>query len=1014
MAVTTPGRAPRKRRGILKTLFWIFLPLLVVLLVAYFVGTSTAFIKGFLLPRVSKSMDTEITVSDVAIHPFSSVMFKDLKVQPHGAQTLLTAREMRAHYSLWDIIRGKIKVDEVYLESPLISLVKEPDGTTNLKKVTDHGENTPAKPAPSQKPASPESSQPAQASEKKSKPPQLDIGKLTLKDATFRYFEHLKTGGTNFAEISGLNLTVNNLRNGQTGKLDLTANVQVNNTEPTNGTMQAVIEGNFSFGITSDLQPGAVRGNLRLAAQNTSGAFGDLAGLIAKLNCDIAPTNINQLTLQFQKGNATLGEVRASGPFDIIKHDGKVSVEIANIDKQVLNLAGAAAGIDFGTSTLNSSNLVELTQGATVISAIGQVNANKLALTQKGQTTPTLDLLLGYNVTVNQNDKSALLEKFDLRGVQNQKEFLHSDLSNPMKIAWGTTTPQAGDATLNLSVKDLNLADWKAFADGLSPNGLMSLTLKLLSQQSGKQLTFDLDSKIDNFSANFQSNAIQPIAISMSAHGQAADLTKFSLSEYRFQLAQKGQWLMLATGDGNFDKKANEGSAQFTLEANLPRLVQALGQKDMNVSSGNLTFKSRVAQKNGAQTVVGSLSVNDLTGKLQKSEFARFTTVADLDLQTGDQVFRLRKASGVLQSAGAAAGNFDANGSFDMAKKAGQFNLKLENINQNALQPFVASALGDKKLVSVIINATASGRMDPDAESAVKADLQVAKLIVSDPKNPGQGTPLDVKFQLDGSMNKQVLNLRQSQLTLTPTARAKNQLQLSGKVDMSQTNAIKGALTLAADSLDVSPYYDILEKDSGASKTTTSTAAPGVPQTPSVPSPAPANVPPQEPQAIKLPFQDFVFNLKVGHLYLRELDISDWQTGLKLDQGHVLMNPLQLALNGHTVSGNVDLNLGVPGYQYDVSLKADQIPLAPLANTFSPKFKGAAKGDVFANVQIKGAGVTGASLQKALNGQIAFTFTNAEIRLPEDYKYKRIIDVIGLALQNPDLGRYAVQWVNSS
>ena len=64
-------------------------------------------------------------------------------------------------------------------------------------------------------------------------------------------------------------------------------------------------------------------------------------------------------------------------------------------------------------------------------------------------------------------------------------------------------------------------------------------------------------------------------------------------------------------------------------------------------------------------------------------------------------------------------------------------------------------------------------------------------------------------MQVDASLNKQVADVRQFQITLTPTARATNQVQLSGQVDMSQTNAIQGNLKLVADSLDFTSYYDL-------------------------------------------------------------------------------------------------------------------------------------------------------------------------------------------------------------
>jgi hypothetical protein len=701
-----------------------------------------------------------------------------------------------------------------------------------------------------------------------------------------------------------------------------------------------------------------------------------------------------------------------NGPFDMNKKEGKLNVVLHNIDKRLLNTVGGPKGIDFGTTSISSTNQIEISQAASIISAIGQLNANAVSITQEGKTTPTLDMQLGYNVTVNQNDKTALLQAFNLNGLQNQKQILKGELTNPMKVAWGEATAQTGDATLNLLVTGLNLAEWKPFAADLAPNGLVNATMKLVSQQSGKQLTFNLDSGIENFSAKVGTNSLQPVMITLNAKGQANDMKKFDVSEYRFQLAQQNQWMLLASGSANYDKTTEEANAQLTVESQLARLFQFLGETDMQASGGMLTLKSKVTQKKNAQTVTANFALNDLTGKLKEYKFDRFGVTADVDLEKLDTLLKIRKANGTLRQSGNPGGAFNASGSFDTAKKAGQLDLKLDDLNQNTLQTFLASALKDKKLVTVSVNATTSAKIDPNADSSIKAEFAISKLVVSDPEQPKPIGPLEAKFSLDSSLQKQVLDLRKAQLTLTPTDRAKNQMLISGKVDMTQTNATQGALKIVAESLDLTPYYDIVSADNGQ-------PAPAGKQAPapaSKPAPTPGK-PAGEPAAVNLPFKNFTVDVKVGHVYLREVDIADWQTGLLLDGSHMLVKPLQLTMNGRPVTGTIDLNLGVPGYKYDVALNMDRVALAPLANTFSPKFRGAAKGELLANVQIKGAGTTGVNLQKYLTGQTSFTLTNADIKLPEDYKYKKVLDLISVPLAAygiPDLSKYALQWVNAN
>src|SRR5438067_11745985 len=93
--VKTSAPPPRKRHGFLRFLAW-FLGIFIVLVVAlYFLATSSAFLKGVILPRAGKSMNSDITVSDASISPFKELYLKDLNVKPIGQDTLITSPEVR-------------------------------------------------------------------------------------------------------------------------------------------------------------------------------------------------------------------------------------------------------------------------------------------------------------------------------------------------------------------------------------------------------------------------------------------------------------------------------------------------------------------------------------------------------------------------------------------------------------------------------------------------------------------------------------------------------------------------------------------------------------------------------------------------------------------------------------------------------------------------------------------------------------------------------------------------------
>jgi hypothetical protein len=120
----------------------------------------------------------------------------------------------------------------------------------------------------------------------------------------------------------------------------------------------------------------------------------------------------------------------------------------------------------------------------------------------------------------------------------------------------------------------------------------------------------------------------------------------------------------------------------------------------------------------------------------------------------------------------------------------------------------------------------------------------------------------------------------------------------------------------------------------------------------------------------------------------------------------MVLKPCQLTLNSAPVDAGVDLDLGVPGYRYDVSFTAQAVPLAPLVNSFQPERKGQIGGQLTASVQLKGAGTTGASLKKNLSGRfdVASTNLNLSVVNVKSRLLKTVINVVTVVpeiLKNP-------------
>src|SRR5436190_17887396 len=89
--------------------------LLLLLIVAYFVATSTVFLKLVILPRASKSLNGELSVADASISPFSKIVLRQIRMQTAGGEPLFSAQEMQIRCGPFSVLAGNIKIQELTL-----------------------------------------------------------------------------------------------------------------------------------------------------------------------------------------------------------------------------------------------------------------------------------------------------------------------------------------------------------------------------------------------------------------------------------------------------------------------------------------------------------------------------------------------------------------------------------------------------------------------------------------------------------------------------------------------------------------------------------------------------------------------------------------------------------------------------------------------------------------------------------------------------------------------------------
>jgi len=735
---------------------------------------------------------------------------------------------------------------------------------------------------------------------------------------------------------------------------------------------------------------------------------------------------LEQLQLTGLQGGKVFLETDMKQPFSLNWGEGAQSeVPGASLGLRIINFdlapwSGLSGGL-FRSGLVNADAVLTNSAGGSQIALAATEQVRNLVIVQ------------GTNVISGISTDTALqLSVTDLKRVELKllnMEARHGNAQLLTCMAGGRGNVEDLSANLGLSVSaNLPALQGLSPAPGVSvAAGAVLLAGRLTSAKAGDAIDGAFDGKlvITNLSATVPGLALEQFAADARFKAAVKGGQELKLEQLRVPMWLAGQPAgeLGLTANANLD--ASQGTAGITL-SNLNERLFALvlnGRDGMpGVRGGRLDAALTAAWDAKGKGVKGDLALADLVvvdanGAIPPRALSLKAGV-DARLAGGTNITAIDVPllKGALMLDGRDAGGFDLSGRFDTAAGTGSFKVAAGGINQNVLGPFVAPALGDKQLKSVSIDLRAQGEFDLKKSSRFNADLSVTNLLVLDPAGKLPTTPLGLGLAVDGVMAGSRLTLKNSGLRLAPTQRAKNELNLSGQVDFSRPEVIQANLLLAAESLDLTPYLDLMPAGNKAD------ASAGAPAPPPAPAPVDTN---EEPPPFSLPFEKSKVEARIGKLYLREIEVGNAQIVALLDRQSLTVSPLKMAVNGGAVNGDVTVHTGVPGTRYDLNLIVDHVPIRPALMSFSPTIGQTARGEIVSAVRVVGAGRTGRNLKQTLNGQVGFYITNAMIKLtpdappggqPEEVTFKaKAVQVLSASLKGiaallriPDLTQSAI------
>ncbi|MBL9174271.1 MAG: hypothetical protein JNL10_12105 [Verrucomicrobiales bacterium] len=956
---------------------WTAIPVVLVVL-AYWVGTSASFVRAFVLPRVGDAMQSEVTVGDLSLSPFSSLTLRDLKVTPRGGATLLTASEVRARYGLIDILRGRISVGELTVENPVVTVVTSPDGTSNLSRIAaSSGEKPPVRGGPASSVV-------------------LNLRNISLRNGTVRW-----TGapgpGVDSAEISGLNVTLDSLVTDQPGRLTLGSGVRW--TSGGTNLLAGVVKSEFQVRLNEKLLLREVNGAFGVTMTEAGGAWRNFSRLGVTLTADSTESEIRQVRLAVMDSGKPAGEVRLSGPFDPGRREARISYEVKGIGPAALGLVGAVVGMDFGATRLEADGKLYLERSGNLVSWQGRLSADPLVIANSGGSTPVLGLLAEARARVDLDGRFAIIERADLTVRQGGAPVVQGSLDHPMNLSWDSAAKGTREATYSLTAKDLDLASWRSWFGPSFPSGRASLETRIASERDGRLLRFQASGGVDDLGLIVGTNRITGLRVETQGGGNLTDFTTLLLENLGATVRLTGEPLFHASGMVQANLGTREFTGQVAAESPLPALLRAIPMDGVHLSAGTSSFSARLGSRNGQTNGSISLAAEGVTGDVLGVPLKNYEAGFEVAMGLSRNKMLLQKGSLSLKAGTGTPGTVEFTGSYEPDSRRGDFRFKSAGLNETALGPLLAPALRPRRMEAGDLNLSGDLKVDLGGVSSVSASVRGEQWVLRGPQDWGTPAPLSMSVALEATGRGRDFELKQFQATLPRSPRARNELSLSGRLAFGTNQAASGQLLLTSPGLDFTPLAD---------------AFPSAPSGPAS-RPVPSGGEPGVGAPLHLPVDHLTLDSKLDGVFYKEVSISNWVGRVEILRDQVTVNPFTLTLNGAPVSAAAAVNLGVPGYVYDVKARLPGVPVGPLAKSFLTGDQADLGGTLDVSAEVKGAGVTGAALRDHLTGNVAFAATNLNYRITalKTPLMRTLVESLSTALRLPSISESPIRRIDT-
>ena len=927
-----------------------------LLIAAYFVVGSAFFVRSVVLPMVESSMMAKVEVGDVSFKPLSGIELQDLEFTPADQETMVSAQRATVQYSLGDIIGGTIKLNQLHLQNPKVTIIEREDGSSNL---TDWLNSLPPSPdAPL---------------------PKMDLNDLDVADGTIIYQRTGANQETSQLEVVMKKAHVTRLGQDLSSTINLESLIRLANRNTSTNedeellSTQIVLNGDLD--LNADLFPSKSSLTGSINVQSSSPDYEDLKGVGGVLTLSLQPNSIEDASIRFSKNGQAAGSVELSGPMNFTTLEGDLQMALTGLNRQFLNLAGAIAGLDFGDTVVDGTLNCSLTKGGSHIAISSVTSVKDFSVEMEGMALPKMNTEVKLVTHYDADQELLIIREWNLKASDNQRAWLEGSIDKPVTLSWGLNRGNFQDSKFLLSLKQMDLAPWNSLLGGLVQQGELNGELDVSFLQQGKRIQANARGELSKASLTVNDRILADNHMKVEAVITMQDFNRMVLDRMNLEwLDASEEAVATLSGSGGYHLEKPDMQLQIDANGNLPLMATLLPLDGLVVEKGSGTLTARVQQRDNGWAGNLQTALSGYTGGFGGLQFNQYSVEMSGDGSLQGEKFRLGNTRVAFKEGYELGGSIGLSGDLDLSSMKGQFEIQSEGINRHAFQPVLGLQANEGPFKEVGLELNGALDVDLAAESSFQGKVDVTNLQYEDAETK-EIRKLMSELGWDLAWTAEQLDIRESTLKLSPTARAGNTLKLSGQLPIQPSLASKGLVKVSSASLDLTPYMDLLMAHGET--------VPDVPGNAPQPNSAEQKPAPQtaEPAPLDVPLGELDAQVDIGKLFMRDLSVQAFKGRLLWQTNTLHLEPVSMQVNNAPVEAKLHMDFTKPDWGYGVNFDVQKLPVQAITDTLDPANKGKISGLLTAKGDWSGSGLMEPALQRNMNGSTTIQYSDANIEL---------------------------------